>query len=221
VKREIIVTRDGSTTIRLPEWDECYHSTHGAIQEAYHVFIKSGLSQFGNEPVSILEIGFGTGLNALITLVESEKANQKIDYTGIEAFPVTFDEALAMNYSSLLGSDENLFRLLHECEWEERVNITSNFSLTKINRKFQDIDFTEKFDLIYFDAFGFPVQPELWTEDIFRIMFRAMKKKGLLVTYAARVIIKKNMESAGFKVGKIPGPPGKREMLLAFKDEGN
>lgn len=220
MKREIIQTQDGSTTIHLPEWDESYHSKHGAIQEAYHVFIKNGLTLYKDESVSILEIGFGTGLNAFITFLEAKKVNQQILYTGIEAYPIGADEVLKMNYvSELQATDESeIFKLMHDSPWEMNIPISDNFILMKNKLFFDAIPYQGTFDLIYFDAFGFRVQPELWTVEIFKIMFKALKKQGVLVTYAARGIIKRNMIEAGFTVEKLAGPPGKREMMRAFKE---
>ena len=217
--REIIHTGDGSTTIRIVAWDECYHSKNGAIQEAYHVFINNGLSTFGARPISILEIGFGTGLNAFITFLEAKKNNQQISYTGVEAFPISGEELMGMNYPCQLNAadQEPIYKQMHSCEWETAIDISDQFSLTKKKLCFTEITDTAKFDLIYFDAFGFQVQPELWSADIFKIMFNALKQEGLLVTYAARGIIKRNMQQAGFKVEKRDGPPGKREMMTAAK----
>jgi len=219
MKREIIQTKDGSTSILLPDWNETYHSKFGAIQEAKHVFIKNGLSLFEGKSVSILEIGFGTGLNAFITYLEAKNANQKIDYTGVEAYPVSQDDALKMNYVSELeaNSSEEIFLKMHESDWDEKVILDSNFNLEKQNKKFQEIADEEKYDLIYFDAFGFRVQPELWSLEIFQIMFKALKPNGILVTYACRSSIKNAMKESGFEVEKLNGPPGKREMLRARK----
>ena len=218
LKREIIQTNDGSTTIHLPEWDESYHSKHGAIQEAYHVFIKNGLDLFGDKPISILEIGFGTGLNTFITYLEAKKKNQFIDYVGIEAYPVAIEEALQMNYPDEIDLHEKIFfNQMHECHWEQKNAISATFTLTKRKQFFQDIQDENGFDLIYFDAFGFRVQPELWSEEVFASMFKAMKVNGVLVTYACRSSIKKAMLLAGFSVEKLPGAPGKREMLRAIK----
>ncbi len=218
MKREIIKTNDGSTTIHLPEWDESYHSKHGAIQEAYHVFIKNGLSLFEGQSIAVLEIGFGTGLNCFITYLESKKNNQTIDYVGVEAYPVPLDEAMMMNYANEINANENnLFRQLHECHWGHENVLSDTFTLTKRKQFFQDIKDVAAYDLIYFDAFGFRVQPELWSEDIFAAMFKALKPNGVLVTYACRTSIKKAMFSAGFSVEKLPGAPGKREMLRATK----
>ena len=219
MKREILTTNDGSTTIHLPDWDESYHSKHGAIQEAYHVFIKNGLSLFDGKQVSILEIGFGTGLNAFITYLEAKKVDQTIDYVGVEAYPVLSDEALQMNYVSELNAayESEIFSKMHYVFWEERHSISTNFSLTKRKQFFQDISDENAFDLIYFDAFGFRVQPELWSLEIFQKMYKALKTNGVLVTYACRGSIKRAMLECGFKVEKLPGAPGKREMLRATK----
>ena len=225
--REIIKTNDGSTTIHLPEWNESYHSKHGAIQEAYHVFIKNGLrfansqklvSLFKVKSIAILEIGFGTGLNAFITFVEAKKTNQSIDYVGVEAYPVEMDETMQMNYPNEIDvSETTVFKKMHEFNWDQKNQLSDNFMLTKRKQFFQDIQDEASFDLIYFDAFGFRVQPDLWTDTIFVAMFKALKPNGILVTYACRTSIKNAMLSAGFSVEKLPGAPGKREMLRATK----
>lgn len=219
MEREIIQTLDGSTTIHLKDWDECYHSKHGAIQEAKHVFIQNGLSLFPNQSVSILEIGFGTGLNAFITLLESKKLYQSIHYVGVEAYPVNAAEVLAMNYVTELNafSDEALFKKMHESNWDEKVVLHPEFELTKRKQFFDEIDAVEEFDLIYFDAFGYRVQPELWSTAIFKKMFTALRPGGKLVTYAARGVVKRSMIEVGFTVEKLAGPPGKREMFRASK----
>ena len=219
MKREIIQTLDGSTTIQITEWDECYHSKHGAIQEAQHVFIKNGLSLFQNQEIAILEIGFGTGLNAFITLLEARKMQQTIDYVGVEAYPISAEEVLEMNYvAELEATHESLiFDKMHESNWEEKMVLTDAFTLTKRKQFFQEIEDENKFDLIYFDAFGYRVQPELWSTDIFRRMYNALKPNGILVTYAARGVVKRSMIEVGFTVEKLAGPPGKREMFRARK----
>ena len=219
MKREIVQTLDGSTTIHLPEWNENYHSKHGAIQEAKHVFIKNGFEQFNQPVLSILEIGFGTGLNAFITFLEAEKSNIKLNYTGVEAYPVDFNEITQMNYvDELQASDfESNFRQMHESEWNVNVKISKDFCLTKRQQFFNQIDDFEAFDLIYFDAFGYRVQPELWSTEIFQKMFNALKPGGKLVTYAARGVVKRSMIEVGFTVEKLAGPPGKREMFRASK----
>ena len=220
MKREIIITDDGSTTIRIPDWDENYHSTHGAIQEAKHVFIKNGLDLFQNQDsISILEIGFGTGLNAFITFLETLN-KEKVNYVGVEAYPISAEEITQMNYVSQLDAEkyQEIFDKMHACDWENQQTITENFLLTKRKQFFQDIEDKNQFDLIYFDAFGFPLQPELWSEVIFKKMYDALLPKGTLVTYACRSSIKNAMLSVGFSIEKLPGAPGKREMLRATKN---
>lgn len=223
MQREIITTADGSKTIHLVEWNEHYHSIHGAIQEANHVFIKHGLLFFVTtfpkvQPIKILEIGFGTGLNAFITLLEAQKLDVEIDYVGVEAFPISSEEIQEMNYASQMDSNKSdEFLKLHQIPWEEKYLITSTFSLTKQKKLFADIEDKNEYDLIYFDAFGARVQPELWTEAIFKKMYDALKPNGILVTYSAKGSVRRAMQTVGFQVEKLPGPPGKREMLRARK----
>ena len=221
MKREIIQTADGSTTIHLPEWDENYHSKHGAIQEAKHVFIQNGLSLFAGKSIRILEIGFGTGLNAFITYLESKQLNINIDYVGVEAYPVSELEIESMNYVDELNASDHskIFENMHLTLWEEKAKISNDFSLTKRQQFFDTIDDVDSFDLIYFDAFGYRVQPELWSTEIFMRMFNSLKSGGILVTYAARGVVKRSMIEVGFTVEKLPGPPGKREMFRATKNQ--
>ncbi|CAL2057454.1 tRNA (5-methylaminomethyl-2-thiouridine)(34)-methyltransferase MnmD [Tenacibaculum sp. 190524A05c] len=216
MEREIIITSDGSTTIHIPAWNEQYHSKHGAIQEAYHVFIKHGLEFVAQDQLSIMEIGFGTGLNCFITYLESDK---EIDYVGVEAYPVDEKEIKKLNYVSELKAEKKseIFNKMHGISWEEKHKIGDKFQLEKRQQFFKDIKDKDTFHLIYFDAFGARVQPELWTEEIFSIMFDALKNEGVLVTYAAKGSVRRAMEAVGFTVERLPGPPGKREMLRAIK----
>ena len=242
MRRKIITTADGSKTIHIEDWNEQYHSKHGAIQEAKHVFIKNGLHHFYSELVSesvenlchsdtelveveesltnisILEIGFGTGLNAFITCLEAEKLKVNIDYVGVEAYPISSDELSALNYDELLSKkNDSVFKKLHKVSWEENHKITSKFMLKKRKHFFEDIKDIERYNLIYFDAFGARVQPELWTEHILKIMYKALKLEGVLVTYSAKGSVRRAMQAVGFIVERLPGPPGKREMLRAIK----
>ncbi|MFH4967575.1 tRNA (5-methylaminomethyl-2-thiouridine)(34)-methyltransferase MnmD [Gaetbulibacter sp. M240] len=226
MKREIIITADGSATIHLPDWNEQYHSKHGAIQEAYHVFIKHGLHHFVGQKmadkdldITILEIGFGTGLNAFITLLEALKLNCSVRYTGVEAYPVALEDIRRLNYTNKLDVPnlKNVFEQFHEISWDEVHNISETFKLEKQQKFFEDIKDQSRFDLIYFDAFGARVQPELWEVAIFKRMFEALKEKGVLVTYAAKGSVRRAMQEVGFTVERLPGPPGKREMLRATK----
>ena len=226
MKREIITTGDGSKTIHIPEWNEQYHSKHGAVQEARHVFLETGLQYYieqpgfsRNEPIRILEMGFGTGLNALLTFFKAKDLGLSVSYTGIEAFPISSEEVLAMDYPGQLSHNEatTIYNTLHEAPWEEEREISSSFMLTKQEQKFEDITTSNRYDLIYFDAFGPRVQPDLWTEAIFSKMYVALKKNGVLTTYCAQGAARRAMQAVGFTVERLPGPPGKREMLRATK----
>lgn len=218
LKREIITTADGSTTIHIPDWNEQYHSKHGAIQEAYHVFIKSGLDQISSKDISILEIGLGTGLNCFISYLEGKKRQLNINYTGVEAYPISENEFSKLNYVSELKSEEfDVFNKIHASNWEEKIELEQNFSFLKRKQLFQEINDCNCFNLIYFDAFGARVQPELWSVLIFKKMYDALKENGILVTYSAKGSVRRAMIEVGFSVKKIPGPPGKREMLRAIK----
>ena len=219
MQRKIIKTADGSHTIRIEQWDEQYHSKHGAISESYHVFIEMGLRCIDKTEISILEMGFGTGLNALITLIESQRNNLDISYTAIEAFPVANEEWQALNYPNELEAESYrpLFEMMHTSPWEESVPITEDFSLTKLKMDMRVYASDSEFDLIYFDAFGYRVQPELWNPDIFKKMFQSLRPGGVLVTYAAKGVVRRTLQQVGFEVERLPGPPGKREMLRARK----
>lgn len=224
MKREIIKTADGSATIFLPEWNEHYHSKHGAVQEALHVFIKTGFDHFCSknnpEEISLLEVGFGTGLNALLTYFETAKNEVKVKYSGVEAYPVLAEELGALNYAENIPAENALevFEKLHAVAWEERSEISAFFSLQKQKKFFREISAESEFDLIYFDAFGPRVQPDLWSEEVFKNMYRSLKNMGVLVTYSAKGDVRRAMLAAGFKVERLPGPPGKREMLRATKN---
>jgi len=219
LEREIIITSDGSSTIHLPGWNEQYHSKHGAIQEAYHVFLHAGFFKINLDSIAILEIGFGTGLNALITFLEARKLNKKVHYVGVEAYPISSEEVQKLNYVSELNAiaDQTVFEAMHQTSWKEKHELSKDFYLLKRKQFFQEINDTAAFDLIYFDAFGAQNQPELWTEEIFAKMFQAIKPNGILVTYAAKGSVRRAMQSVGFVVERLPGPPGKREMLRAMK----
>jgi len=220
LKKEILKTSDGSNTLFVPELDETYHSTHGALQEALHVFIREGLQFLPQlKKVSILEVGFGTGLNALLSLIEADNTNRKIQYTSLEAFPLDWEVVEQLNYMDLVSSDYNaaLFKEMHTCDWESFSDINTSFRLRKLKVKLQEVSFENEFDIIYFDAFAPQVQPDLWTEQIFASMYKALKPNGILVTYCAKGIVKRALKSVGFNLQSIPGPPGKREMSRGVK----
>lgn len=219
-KREFRITADGSHTLYVPHLDETYHSKHGAIQEALHVFIGAGFNYFKKPQLKILEVGFGTGLNAFLTLLESEKIDVITNYTGIEAFPLDNNVVQQLNYTdklSLKDKEIELFGQLHKVEWESYQQITKNFTLNKLKVELGEFNSIEKFDIVYFDAFGPQVQPEMWTLSIFEAIYNLLSQDGILVTYCAKGSVKRALKEVGFKVESLPGPPGKREMTRAVK----
>lgn len=220
MKREIVTTKDGSKTIYLPEINESYHSRHGAYQEAMHVFIKSGWEQIQKDTVSILEVGFGTGLNAVLTYIAAKNAQKQVKYVGLEAFPVEMEEIESINYKEIpaVESYQSVFLKMHQSKWEEAIGIDENFTLQKIKAELESyISPNNIFDLIYFDAFGPRVQPEMWSLGIFKKLFDSLNPNGIFVTYSCKGQVRRDLITAGFEVEKIPGPPGKREMLRAVK----
>ena len=222
MKRHIITTGDGSKTIQIEAWNEQYHSIHGAIQEAKHVFIVQGLhhlaSRIAIQDITILEIGFGTGLNAYLTALEAKENDYAINYVGVEAFPVDLDEISQLNYTEMVpDATHTVFNAIHEVSWEEKHQILPFFSLTKQKKFFSEIQDEQQYNIIYFDAFGPRVQPELWTEALFEPMYNALTYNGVLVTYSAKGSVKRAMQKVGFDVERLQGPPGKRHMLRATK----
>ena len=206
LKKKIVKTRDGSNTIFVPEFEETYHSTHGAIQESLHVFIHSGLN-FKTElnDINILEVGFGTGLNTLLSLIDSEETNRNIKYTSLEAYPLKWDLVSKLNYIDLIcnGKYSATYKKMHTCHWESFYILVPIFSLRKQNIKLQNVLFDNEFDVIYFDAFAPRVQPELWTERVFTSMYMALKPGGVLVTYCAKGSVKRTLKRVGFDLQSI------------------
>lgn len=227
MKRELIITKDGSHSISIPEMNVTYHSLHGAIQESQHVFIKAGLLDSGLfDYISVhevLEVGFGTGLNALLTLQEADKHKNRIYYTALELHPLSAKEAAHLNYCEQLNAPnyQALFKRMHEMDWEEMYEITEFFRLTKHKVRLQDFTSPKLFRVIYFDAFAPTAQPELWTTEIFKKLYSIMTDDGVLVTYCSKGDVRRAMEAAGLIVEKIPGPPGKREMVRARRSRAN
>ncbi|HUM51415.1 MAG TPA: tRNA (5-methylaminomethyl-2-thiouridine)(34)-methyltransferase MnmD [Chitinophagales bacterium] len=218
---KIVATNDGSASVFSEKFNQQYHSLHGAIQESMHVFINAGLHfkiKSLNE-ISILEIGFGTGLNALLTLNEAIKSNTKINFTTIEKYPLDNDIIERLNYGFIISMDNSsaLLNQMHACEWNSLTLISNEFYLKKVKLDFENIDFINEFDIIYFDAFAPNAQPELWTISMFEKMYNALKTNGILVTYCAKGEVKRNLKVAGFQIESLPGPVGKREMTRAIK----
>jgi len=208
-----VLSKDGSSTLFAPGFDEHYHSIHGAIQESLHVFLRAGLSQLEKKQIAILEMGFGTGLNALLTALHGAK---EIDYTSLEAYPVPAEMLQTLNYAEQIGGKApELFSKIHQLPWEEKGAVLDHFSLKKVQVRLEDFETTDSFDLIYYDAFAPSAQAELWTEQIFLKLYAFLNPGGILVTYCAKGNVRRAMIASGFQVEKIPGPPGKREMLRA------
>ena len=219
MQRKIVETADGSKTIHLEEWNENYHSHHGALQEAKHVFIEKVRDRVGERKhVSILEMGFGTGLNAFLTLKLAMELNIKVDYQALEAFPVREGELKALEYGGIWEDGKSYYETMHKTNWGEKFEISTSLSLCKMETKFEDWQaIPDQFDFIYFDAFGPRVQPELWTVSIFKKMFETAKDGAFFLTYCAKGQVRRDLEAVGWKMSRLPGPPGKREMLLGFK----
>ncbi len=219
---KLIQTGDGSHTLFVYELNEHYHSTFGAVNESRHIFINAGFNYFKNitEQINILELGFGTGLNAFLTLFEARKNKQKVNYTAIEPYPLDKDIFPKLNYFDFIKDKnaEKIFLRLHQNNWNKHAEISKDFFLLKINSKIEDVILeSDKYHLVYFDAFAPEVQPELWTEQIFQKVYNSMRNNGVLVTYSAKGMVKRNMISAGLEVEKLPGPKGKREFIRAVK----
>lgn len=221
VKPKIELTADGSHTLFVPELDEHYHSTNGAVQESMHVFIRAGLNQCDKECINIFEVGLGTGLNAFLTALECEKSKKTVHYISIESYPLDWNIVNQLNYKDAFDKDSGLlFEKIHNADWNKKVEITSYFDITKINADFTTIDLSEldnTIDLIYFDAFAPDKQSEMWTQELFDKIFRISSEGGILTTYCAKGIVRRMMQHAGYYVERLPGPPGKREMLRAVK----
>ena len=220
MQRQIQLTADGSHTLSIPEMNVTYHSHHGAIGESVHVYIDAGLQPLLNQssqtPIHIFEMGFGTGLNALLSLQKAIEYKKPICYTTVELYPLTEPEIAQINYGHLLNA-QNDFLTIHNCEWEKEIPLNEFFTLKKHKSSLSDAIITDPVNCLYFDAFSPTVQPGLWTREVFEKMYKALAPGGILVTYCSKSEIRRNMTAAGFIVTKIPGPWGKREMVRAQK----
>ena len=220
---EIILTEDGSHTLYVPELKEHFHSTFGAIAESRHVFIEAGFRQAlknNDDEINILEVGFGTGLNALLTMLETKLKGHSVKYTALETFPLPQQLWSKLNYPEQIGDKKakEIFQLLHQCDWNLEKEIIPGFFITKVEKSLEDYEAAGMlYDLIYFDAFAPDVQAELWTDEIFRKVSRMTAKDGILVTYSCKGSVRRAIKTAGFAVEKIPGPKGKREMVRGVK----
>ncbi len=218
MERKIQLTEDGSHTLYLPEMDEHFHSTHGAIQESMHVFIENGLKKSNKDELVIFEVGFGTGLNALLTL--QHKGNKSIKYFSIEKYPIIEAEYNQLNYAEMISPDLNeSFKKMHECAWNKLVEITPGFNLHKIEGDLKNykLDILPAFDIIYFDAFAPSKQAEMWSESILKKVAQQTSTGGIFTTYTAKGDVRRALINNGFNMKKVPGPPGKKEILLGDK----
>lgn len=217
--QELFVTEDGSHSIKVPHLNVTYHSKHGAIRESVHVFIDSGLKYLNKKEISVLEVGFGTGLNALLTLIEAEKNDLQIIFDVVELYPLDSVCVSSLNYLSILKEPQlaESFAHMHACEWDVAAKISGQFELKKIRGDIRYVELTGNYDLVYFDAFDPVAQPELWTVDVFRKIFNVAKQGCVLVTYCSKGIVRRAMTEAGFSVSKVAGPKGKREIVRAVK----
>lgn len=214
---QILQTGDGSTTVFLPELNETYHSRHGAVQESNYVFIEQGLLQRKEKALNILEIGFGTGLNALLTLNTSIQKSLSVYYHTLEPYPLGEDIWHQLDFGHTLAPFQSRLQALHKAPWNQNVVLDTSFTLLKDHTKLQDFKAETRYDLIYFDAFAPSRQSEMWTEANMQIMFDCLNKQSLLVTYCASGQFKRHLKQVGFEVETLPGPPGKREMTRAWK----
>lgn len=217
---EIILTEDGSHTLFVREMNEHYHSIHGAIRESQHIFISLGFDVCRAEPLSILEVGFGTGLNAFLTLLQSIKNSRKVHYTSLEKYPLAKETTDQLNYHTFFGDKtKELFDLIHSAPWNTNVSISNNFTLNKVETDLTKSIPPGDYDLIYFDAFGPDKQPEMWSKDVICKIAGYTKENGLFVTYSAKGELKRNLRACGFDVSLLPGPPGKRQIIRAGKKQ--
>lgn len=218
MERKLKMTEDGSHTMFVYGLEEPYHSTHGALQESMHVFITQGLQTVSEPSVRILEVGFGTGLNALLTLTESIRLKLNIYYHAVEKFPLTESEYNLLNYEKVITpSPKGILHRMHSCPWGEEVIISDRFTLYKEEADFRHMNPQKNINLVYFDAFSPDKQPELWTNDVFAAIEKVALQGTILVTYSSKGIVRRTLTSCGFDVQKVSGPPGKREMIRAIK----
>ena len=225
MKREIIITGDGSPTLFVPELDEHYHSIHGAYNESMHVFIQAGLAHQLNtfSELKILEIGLGTASNLLLTMQYLSAHKNKVIYDAIEPFPLetAVIKQLSSHYTNLYQTSPALFEQIHTAAANTPILLNTQFQFTRLENTLEQIPFSSTYNLIYFDAFGPRAQPEIWSLANFEKLYQVMETGGVLVTYCAKGEVRRTMQAAGFSVEKLPGPPGKREMLRATKNAVN
>ncbi|MGB1043812.1 MAG: tRNA (5-methylaminomethyl-2-thiouridine)(34)-methyltransferase MnmD [Flavobacteriaceae bacterium] len=230
MRRNIITTSDGSKTIQLVDWNEQYHSVHGALAEAQHVFLKNGLAhriqtddilEGDKRHLHIVEMGLGTGLNLLLTydFLTRERLDLEVTYTGIDKFPISYEEQSQLDYEKYADSlNTSSFSAMCKQTWNTKAMYSGGFSLEKKQTDLLVYIDNEPIDLIYFDAFGPRVQPELWTEESLNVLVSKMNINAVFVTYCAKGVVRRSLQNLGLRVERLPGPPGKREMLRGVKE---
>jgi tRNA U34 5-methylaminomethyl-2-thiouridine-forming methyltransferase MnmC len=216
---DIRITGDGSHTLFDALTGEHYHSSFGALTESTHIFIENGISRVEKQSIAVFEAGFGTGLNALLTLLWARENNKHVRYTAIELFPVHPEDIRKLNYPDLMEGSREHFHAIHQTEWGCEKVINEKFIINRIKGDIRNIPPLPMQDIVYYDAFSPSVQPELWTEEILANLFSLLNTGGILVSYCVRGTVKQALRDAGFRVKVLPGPPGKRHMLLAVKPE--
>lgn len=217
---QVVLTKDGSHTIFLPDLNESYHSMYGAVKESVHVFINAGFNACRLNLMNIFEMGFGTGLNAFLTWMECKKQGRKINYHTVEKNPLKEEIINKLNYEEVLGLEQDekvIFRLMHNAPWGKDTTVDEDFMLSKFHGSLLDYASPGKFDLIYFDAFSPEKQPEIWNGEIFEKLSGMMNTGAILTTYCAKGKVKRTLRQTGFMIETLPGPPGKREMIRAIK----
>lgn len=217
IEPETIITWDGSATLLHPFSGECYHSVHGAVTESLHTFINAGLAECRKQSVSILEMGFGSGLNALLSLLYGARHGMRIVYHAVELYPVKPSCASLLGYDKAIGCDPSLFAALHEAPWGERVRVTDRFTLCKSHCAIEEYPFDDIYDIAYWDAFAPDGAEGQWSAGIFTRLHESMPEGGLLVTYCSKGTVKRALREAGFTVERLPGAPGKRHMVRASR----
>ena len=218
MKLELVNTYDGSNSLKNLIINDSYHSKYGAINESKHIFINNGLKRISKKKIRVLEIGFGTGLNALLTQLYCDKKEQNIIYHTIDNLPLKKDTYSSLNYCDQLKIDKNIFLKIHNSLWENEIELSNFFVLKKINCDFTKKLFNEKYDLIYFDAFSPSKQPEMWVLDNFKKLYNCLNRNGVLITYSSKGDVKRTIKEVGFNVFSVEGPTGKREITLACKN---
>lgn len=216
-KHEIITTADGSSSLYLPHLDETYHSRHGAVQESLHVFIRNGLDDAfaqGRSQMRVLEVGFGTGLNALLALQWTDVRKVAMHYFTVEPFILPLETLAQLHYDA---NDQERFLQLHQAPWNEDVELFPTFTLKKLEGRLGEVDLPNDVDVVFYDAFGPRAQSDMWSVELFALLFARLQPGGVLVTYCAKGQVRRDLQTAGFVTERLPGPPGKREMLRATK----